>query len=151
MFLTRYQISVLVAGATNGHSNEEIFASPFKRQGSLIAMEPISSTPLGAPDTLCGDSRGDSIVYCPVGVTPDKDRSFKEAESDDTVAIGSNHAHTDSEHTQGAKGTLAVNMQPELVGSQSNEHVHGFSFGLGVVLGAAAGAVLAYLSSLRRA
>ncbi len=140
-----------VAGATNGHSNEEMFASPFKRQGSLIAMEPVSSTTPGAPDTLCGDSRSDSIVYFPVGVTPDKASSLREVESDATASIGSDHAETGSDLTSDQKGPLAVNMQPELVGGQKDEQLPVLSFGLGVVLGAAAGALFAYSSGLRRA
>lgn len=126
-----------------------MFASPFKRQGSLIAMEPVSSTPLGAPETLCRDSRSSSIVYCPVGVTPDKDTTLRE--SDATASIGSDHAQACLDHKADQKRPLAVNMQPELVGGQSGEQLHGFSFGLGIVLGAAAGALLAYSSGLHKA
>ncbi|CAL8464276.1 g3811 [Coccomyxa elongata] len=139
------------AVTTNGHSNEEMFASPFKRQGSLIAMEPVSSTPLGAPETLCGDARSDSIVYCPVGVTPDKNTTLRGTKSDAMASIGSNHAPACSEHIADQKGPPPVNMQPELLGGQSGEQLHGFSFGLGIMLGAAAGALLAYLGGLQKA
>ncbi len=144
-------LSMPVAGTTNGHSNEEMFASPFKRQGSLIAMEPVSSTPLGAPETLCGDARSDSIVYCPVGVTPDKGTSLQETASDAMASIGSDHAPAGLEHIADQKGPLPVNMQPELLGGQSGERLHGFNFGLGIMLGAAAGALLAYLGGLQKA
>ncbi|BDA49861.1 probable ADP-sugar pyrophosphatase at N-terminal half [Coccomyxa sp. Obi] len=143
--------SAAPAGTTNGHCNEEMFASPFKRQGSLIAMEPVSSTPLGAPQTLCGNSRSDSIVYCPVGVTPEKDTNLRETESDATASSGSQHAQTGSGNIADNKGVGAVNMQPELLGGQSAEQLQGFSFGLGIVLGAAAGALLVYSSGLSRA
>ncbi|KAK9904925.1 hypothetical protein WJX75_005725 [Coccomyxa subellipsoidea] len=60
-----------MAATPNGHANEEIFASPFMRQGSLISMEPVSSgEPPGcapAEDAAARNGSG-NIVYCPAGL-----------------------------------------------------------------------------------
>jgi hypothetical protein len=153
--LTIYQLLMLdlyVPATPNGHANEEIFASPFMRQGSLISMEPVSSgEPPGcapAEDAAARNGSG-NIVYCPVGVTPQKHPKsgvgdLKEAAPDKAEAA-----------TGDVAGRLdgMVQMQPELQGEKGaprSRQLSGISFSLGLVLGGTAGALLAYFAGFRR-
>ncbi len=60
-----------VAGKENG--TREIFATPMRRQGSLIAMTPLPSPvpkgPEGGQASTSATEQAD-VVYCPVGIKP---------------------------------------------------------------------------------
>ena len=134
----------------NGHASEEIFASPFKRQGSLFSMEPISSgdLPTSSADGSAKNGNGSNVVYCPVGITP--------AKNPDSGVSESKEAATDKPADVAASTDGAVEMQCELQGAKDGRDLNlsansnAVSFGLGVVLGGLVGALLAYSGGLRR-
>lgn len=123
-----------------------MFASPFKRQGSLIALERVPSV-VSAPNGTASDA-DQSVVYCPVDVTPGGEPSEICAPETAGRPEAVQNAGSAPAGALGKKGL--VNLLPELVRPKGAGKAQGATFALGVVVGAAAGVLLAYLGAMHR-